>query len=125
MNTKSFDRNKLFLVIGPIAMLACILLLPQNIFTTFEMRAAVGTVVWMAIWWVSSCVDYAVTAFLPIAINSIIVMSPMSSVIANYSSETILLRFICDTLVRLIITLSGGVITKFSSARLPSQLSIF
>ncbi|MFI3173381.1 MAG: SLC13 family permease [Eubacteriales bacterium] len=55
------------------------------------MRAAIGTVVWMAVWWVSSCADYAVTAFLPIAINAVIVMSPMSNVIANYSSETILL----------------------------------
>ncbi|MFI3172988.1 MAG: anion permease [Eubacteriales bacterium] len=40
---------------------------------------------------VSLCVDYAVTAFLPIGINAVIVMSPMSNVIANYSSETILL----------------------------------
>ncbi|MFI3177865.1 MAG: hypothetical protein R3Y67_10330 [Eubacteriales bacterium] len=29
--------------------------------STFEMRAAIGTVVWMAVWWVSSCADYAVT----------------------------------------------------------------
>lgn len=85
------SRNNLFLVMGPLAMFLCIILLPENIFTTFEMRAAIGTVAWMAIWWVSSCVDYAVTAFLPIALNAIIIMSPMSSVIANYSSETILL----------------------------------
>lgn len=88
---KRIDRNSISLVLGPIAMLACIFLLPQSIFETFEMRAAIGTVVWMAIWWVTSCIDYAVTAFLPIAVNSIIIMSPMSSVIANYSSETILL----------------------------------
>ncbi len=85
------SRNNLFLVMGPLVLFLCIMLLPENIFTTFEMRAAIGTVAWMAIWWVSSCVDYAVTAFLPIALNAIIVMSPMSSVIANYSSETILL----------------------------------
>lgn len=85
------NKNRICIIAGPIFMLACIGLLPQNIFTTFEMRAAIGTVVWMAIWWVSSCMDYAVTAFLPIALNAIVVMSPMSSVIANYSSETILL----------------------------------
>lgn len=84
-------KNKIFIILGPILMLMCIVGLPQGIFSTFEMRAAVGTVVWMAVWWVSSCMDYAVTAFLPIAMNAVIVMSPMSNVIANYSSETILL----------------------------------
>lgn len=88
---QKIGKNNIFLIMGPMAMLVCTMLLPQEVFTTFEMRAAIGTVVWMAIWWVSSCVDYAVTAFLPIAINAIIIMSPMSNVIANYSSETILL----------------------------------
>ncbi|MFI3214302.1 MAG: SLC13 family permease [Eubacteriales bacterium] len=91
MSKVSISKNKLFILLGPLLLLCCIAFLPQSIFETFEMRAAIGTVVWMAVWWVSSCVDYAVTAFLPIAINSIIVMSPMSNVIANYSSETILL----------------------------------
>ncbi|MFI3171775.1 MAG: SLC13 family permease [Eubacteriales bacterium] len=91
MITKKYEKNKLLIMIGPLLFLSCILLLPNSIFTTFEMRAAIGTVAWMAFWWVSSCVDYAVTAFLPIALNAIVVMSPMSNVIANYSSETILL----------------------------------
>lgn len=88
---KRAGKTFFFLAFGPIALLLCIAFLPQNIFATFEMRAAIGTIAWMAIWWVSSCVDYAVTAFLPIALNAVIVMSPMSNVIANYSSETILL----------------------------------
>ncbi len=88
---KTTKKNSVFLALGPISLFLCIMLLPQSIFDSFEMRAAIGTVAWMAIWWVSSCVDYAITAFLPIAINAVIVMSPMSSVIANYSSETILL----------------------------------
>ncbi len=84
------SKNR-YVLLGPLLMAACIFLLPRSIFPTLEMRAAIGTVVWMAVWWVSSCVDYAITGFLPIAINAIIVICPMSSVIANYASSTILL----------------------------------
>lgn len=91
IKTKKFNRRTLCLLAGPIALFSCVLFLPESVFETVEMRAAVGTVAWMAIWWVTSCVDYAVTAFLPIAINALIIMSPMSSVIANYASETIML----------------------------------
>lgn len=45
----------------------------------------------MAYWWVTGPVDYAVTAFLPIALNAIWQITDMSIVIANYASETILL----------------------------------
>ncbi len=79
------------LIIGPLLFLLCCFALPSAVFETFASRAAVGTVVWMAFWWVSAPVDYAITAFLPIAINAIIEITDMSSVIANYASETILL----------------------------------
>ena len=46
---------------------------------------------WMAYWWVTGPVDYAVTAFLPIALNAIFQMTDMSAVISNYADETILL----------------------------------
>ena len=46
---------------------------------------------WMAFWWVSAPIDYAVTAFLPIAVNAFLQMVDMESVIANYASETIIL----------------------------------
>lgn len=84
-------KNTIHILIGPILFLACITFLPESIFETIEMRGAIGTVAWMAYWWVSSCMDYAVTGFLPIAINSVIQITSMSSVIANYASETILL----------------------------------
>lgn len=79
------------LLIGPLLLLLCCLLLPNSIFTTLESRAAIGTVAWMAFWWVTAPIDYAVTGFLPIAVNAIIAMADMSSIIANYASETILL----------------------------------
>ena len=72
-------------------LLACIFFLPESLFAGLAGRAAVGTVAWMAFWWVTAPVDYAVTAFLPIAVNAVIQMADMESVIANYASETILL----------------------------------
>lgn len=84
------SRN-LNLIIGPLLFVLCILLLPQSFFESFVSRAAVGTVAWMAYWWVTGPIDYAVTAFLPIALNAIIQMADMDIVIANYASETILL----------------------------------
>lgn len=50
-----------------------------------------GTILWMAAWWIFAPVDFAVTAFLPIALNALIGMAKMSDVIQNYASETILL----------------------------------
>jgi len=52
--------------------LACGFLLPEAVFTTFVARAAVGTIAWMAYWWITAPIDYAVTAFLPIVIATVL-----------------------------------------------------
>ena len=83
--------KKINLLLGPVLLLLCTLLLPASVFTTYQSRAAIGTVAWMAWWWVTGPVDYAVTAFLPIAVNAFMQITDMSTVIANYASETILL----------------------------------
>ena len=87
----SSRKRIIYLVLGPALFLLCWLLLPQSIFTEASSRQAVGTVAWMAFWWVTAPVDYAITAFLPIALNALLQMADMSAVIANYASETILL----------------------------------
>ncbi len=87
MNRKRFIN----LLIGPVLLILCMLLLPDSVFTEVESKAAIGSVAWMAYWWVTGPVDYAVTAFLPITLNAFLQMTDMSSVIANYASETILL----------------------------------
>ncbi|MDD6289098.1 MAG: SLC13 family permease [Eggerthellales bacterium] len=79
------------LAVGPALMVLLTLLLPESVFTTFQSRAAIGTVAWMAYWWVTGPVDYAVTALLPIAVNAVLQITDMSTVVANYSSETIML----------------------------------
>ena len=81
------------LIIGPLLFIICCLLLPSSIFNTLAAKAAVGTILWMAYWWVTRPLDLAVTSFLPIAINSVITMDSMSNVISNYFSETIILLF--------------------------------
>lgn len=84
-------KQMILILVGPLLFFMCCMLLPASAFTTLASRAAIGTVAWMAFWWVTAPVDYAVTAFLPIAINAIVVMCDMSAVISNYASETILL----------------------------------
>ncbi len=91
MQAKGSKSSIIHLFIGPLLWALCVLFLPQGFFGTLEMRAAIGTVAWMAYWWVSSCIDYAVTGFLPIALNALIGMSPMADVVANYASEIIIL----------------------------------
>ena len=86
-------------ILGPAFFLLCYFLLPSDIFTTAGARGAVGMVAWMAFWWVTGAVDYAVTAFLPIAVNAVFGLVDMSAVITNYSSETILLLLGASILV--------------------------
>ena len=39
------------LLIGPLLFGLFTALLPHGVFTTFESRAAIGTIMWMADWW--------------------------------------------------------------------------
>lgn len=89
-NTKKSQRT-VALFAGPLLFILCYTCLPKDIFQTSSARAAIGTVAWMAFWWISGPIDYAVTAFLPIALNALFQMTDMSAVITNYSSETIML----------------------------------
>ncbi len=79
------------LLIGPALFFLCLFLLPESLFAEATTRGAVGTVAWMAYWWITGPVDYAVTAFLPIAVNAVFPMVGMAEIISNYASETILL----------------------------------
>ena len=79
------------LIVGPLLFILCYLFLPESVFVTTAAKGAVGTVAWMAYWWVFGPVDYAITAFLPIAVNALFSFVDMTEVIKNYASETILL----------------------------------
>ena len=79
------------LLVGPALFLLCYFLLPKSVFAEAASRGAIGTVAWMAFWWITAPVDLAVTALLPIGLNALFQMTDMAPVIANYASETILL----------------------------------
>lgn len=86
------DKKRIInLFVGPLLLVLSLFLLPESIFAQTAARAAIGTVAWMAYWWITAPVDFAVTAFLPIAVNAFVQMTDMSAVISNYASETILL----------------------------------
>ena len=87
---KKYKKLKLT-IIGPVLFAFCYFFLPATLFPTVAARAAVGTVAWMAFWWITAPVGFAVTAFLPIALNALFGMTNMSNVISSYSSETIML----------------------------------
>lgn len=84
-------RKNIIALIGPILFFLCYVFIPETLFGSVAANAAIGTVSWMAFWWITGVVDYAITAFLPIVINAVFQITDMSSVIANYASETILL----------------------------------
>ncbi len=84
-------KNLILLILGPALFLLCYFFLPESFFETQAARGAIGTVAWMALWWVTGPVDYAVTAFIPIAVNALFSLVEMPAVISNYASETILL----------------------------------
>ena len=85
------SRRLWYILSGPISFLICYYLIPQEVFGGRSGNGAVGTVCWMSLWWLLGPVDLAVTAFVPIVMNAFIQMMDMPSLLANYSSETIML----------------------------------
>ncbi|MCQ2359183.1 MAG: anion permease, partial [Phascolarctobacterium sp.] len=56
-----------------------------------KQAGALATCMWMGIWWVLRPVDIAVTALLPILLNSFLGMVPMNGIISRYFSEIVIL----------------------------------
>lgn len=90
-SNQSGKSRAICLIIGPALFFLCMFMLPDSIFTTMEARGAIGTIAWMAFWWITGPIDFAITGFLPIVTNALFQMSDMSLVIANYADEIILL----------------------------------
>ncbi len=114
-------RRTVYLILGPVVYLLCTLGIPDIVFSTVAAKSAVGTVAWMAFWWITSPVDYAVTAFLPILVNAFLPMIPMDQVIQNYASEIVVLLLGAS-----ILTVSWEVISldKRISARFLTKIGI-
>ncbi|ONI38700.1 divalent anion:Na+ symporter (DASS) family transporter [Candidatus Epulonipiscium fishelsonii] len=76
---------------GPVLFLVSVLLFQG----TFGMAGsqAIGTLVWMTVWWTTRPVAPAITSLLPIIVNAIFMIVPMGQIIGKYSSENIMLLF--------------------------------
>lgn len=88
MNAKT---RTIHLLIGPALFFICYFFLPDAFFDTSASRGAIGTIAWMAYWWITGPVDFAVTGFMPLVLNAIFQIADMKLIIANYADEIILL----------------------------------
>lgn len=81
-------------LLGP-ASFALVTALLQGAFG-FQAAAALGVALWMGLWWILRPVHIAVTALIPIVVNALFDLVPMSHVIQQYFSEIIVLLFGAD-----------------------------
>ena len=78
-------KHTLETVSGPL----CFVLTAWALNGTFDLPAAyaIGTAVWMALWWIMRPVSIYVTAFVPIIVDAFLDLIPESHVISQYFSE--------------------------------------
>lgn len=79
---------------GPTIFLLATLLLSD--FFGFAGASAIGTMLWMVLWWILRPVNISVTALLPIAVNGLFNILPMEGITSQYFSEIIVLLFGAD-----------------------------
>ena len=85
----SNNRQTLHLVAGP-ALFAAVVLLGGGAME-YPVRCAIGLLLWMAWWWVTTPVDLAVTGFLPLAVAALFNFVPVPRVLAAYAQDLIIL----------------------------------
>jgi sodium-dependent dicarboxylate transporter 2/3/5 len=84
---KRVKTRDLHVLIGVALFILCLMLLPRGRFS-WEGRVALSTITVMIYWWITQPVHIAVTALLPIAVNSIFKIASMDSVLAEYFNAT-------------------------------------
>lgn len=77
--------------IGPALFILCYTLIPVDVLGSRAANGAVGTLAWMAFWWITGAVDYAVTGFLPIIVNALFGITDMATIISKYAADNIIL----------------------------------
>lgn len=94
----NYDRKKKRLIttiLGPACFALCILALPKNLFNR-SAYVALGTLVWMGVWWVTLPVHTGVTGFVPIIVNAFFCIVPICNILTKYANETIFLLIGAD-----------------------------
>lgn len=87
MNAKT--KKIISIILGPLVFALMQFILPEQF--TPEMCRAIGTLLWMVCWWLFPPCAYPVIGFLPMAVNAILPMIKMSTVIAQYASTSIIM----------------------------------
>ena len=82
-------NKKYSLLAGPLICAALTFILQY--YFGFKSALALGTIIWMGMWWITRPVDIAVTALLPIGINAVFNLVPANQVITQYFSEIVVL----------------------------------
>lgn len=89
--------NRFFLVAGPVMGLLLALLLPdtyqppndERCATGFAIRVTLGTLVWMAIWWLTQCLPLWLTALIPLLVFPVAGVAPPLKILSAYIDPTI------------------------------------
>ncbi|WP_317855818.1 SLC13 family permease [Chakrabartyella piscis] len=87
----SMQKRYTYIVIGPILYLLVAFGL-ADVMTEVGAKA-IGVSVWMIFWWITRPVHISITGIVPVVANAFLSIIPMSTLIANYSSESIILVF--------------------------------
>ena len=82
-------RNWWALALGPVAGLVLTLLLPESL--SFGGRAAAGSALWMALWWMTEAAPIPVTSLLPLVLFPLFGMAPLKEVAAPYADSVVFL----------------------------------
>ena len=82
-------NKKYSLLAGPLICAALTFILQY--YFGFKSALALGTIIWMGMWWITRPVDIAVTALLPIGINAVFNLVPANQIITQYFSEIVVL----------------------------------
>jgi sodium-dependent dicarboxylate transporter 2/3/5 len=87
---KNNSYQYLQLLSGPALFLLIVLVLPMPGFS-YAARGAIGTIFWMAAWWILRPVHIGITGLLPIAVNALFDFVSIEAILASYASPIIIL----------------------------------
>jgi len=87
-STKKHSCYKL--IIGPLLFLFIVFVLPMPGFE-YAARGAIGTVIWMASWWILRPIHIGITGLLPIVVNALFGFVPVEAMLVTYASPIIVL----------------------------------
>ena len=82
-------RNVVYIILGVILAVVIVIVMPSSF--AMNARVALGVITLMIFWWITRPVHLAVTALIPLVVNSFYEMIPMKDMLIDYASPIILL----------------------------------